>query len=138
MTVFEQMIKDGSIPFNASLLTGDLTKESLQIYAHRLSMECWGVPFTGRIEVVQRDWKRKRGYFQYEGSVIKFSKQKNRRRTMEEVLKTLLHELVHWRLYVEGKPNRDDTREFVEEAMRVGASFSGTQAAIKAAAAYGK
>lgn len=138
MTVFQQMIRDGSIPFNVSMLNGDMSKETLQIYAHRFSMACWGVPFTGEVEIVPYDWKRKLGRFLCEGSVIKFSKKMNGRQTMEEVLKTLLHELVHWRLHTTGKPAGDDSREFVEEAIRVGASFSGTQAAIKAVAAYGQ
>lgn len=123
------MLKDGAIPYNAGSLNGDISLEELERYAHYFTMRCWGVPFNGRIELINREWKRKSACFLHNGLTIQFSHITNQSQSMNEVLKVLLHELVHWRLYTTGEPCEDDTKEFVEEALRVGASFSGAKKA---------
>ncbi|MDY0410463.1 SprT family zinc-dependent metalloprotease [Paracerasibacillus soli] len=66
------------------------------------------------------------------------SKVVNERYSNEEFLNSLLHEMVHWVLHTTGKPFRDDTKEFVEECIRVGASFSKTKTAQRAFKNYSK
>lgn len=104
--------------------------------AYRLCIKWWGVPFTGYIEVKNRRWKRTNAQFSPSTCTIKFCSHKNSRRTKEQITKTLLHELVHWRLYTTGVPYRDNDKEFVKEALRVGASFSAVKTAVKAREKY--
>lgn len=116
--------------------SGDLTIEELYKYANELTQRNWGIPFDADIELVNRKWKRCNGYLSINTKenkqVIKFSKIRNSERTKQEVLSTLLHELVHWRLYNEGKPFNDEDVHFVEECLRVGAPISGTKLAKEA------
>jgi hypothetical protein len=135
----------------------EITLSELYAEASRLSLRWWGVEYDGSIEIVNRRWKRCRAYIQikpvdiYDYSnvkngdyrngteyTIKFSRHKNSERSREEIYDTLLHELVHWRLHSTGKRYRDDSREFVEECERVGASFSGTKSAQEAVKYYSK
>ncbi|MFC5713349.1 hypothetical protein ACFPU1_11175 [Thalassorhabdus alkalitolerans] len=112
---------------------GNLSLEELYEHANRLCMEHWGITYTGRIELVSRNWAARNGCFIYdrgtEERFIRMSKKRNSGRKKEEVLATLLHELVHWRLHSQGLPARDSDEEFVRECLRVGASISLTQAA---------
>lgn len=134
-----------------------MTLDELYAEANRLCREHWGVEFTGRIELVKRPWRRYNGICRYNKCLtpsgvewdvaIIMSEKRNAERTREEVLGTLLHELVHWRLFTEGLKRgglqyarsiaRDDSPEFVRECQRVGAPFSHTVAAQKAAKRYG-
>lgn len=114
-----------------------MTLDELKQAADTFCQKHWGVPYTGEIKLVSRDWKWKNGHFETKRSdpsyqVIVFSKRKNSRRTKEEILGTLLHELVHWRLHVLGVPNHDTDQEFVEEAIRIGAPISNNKAAQEA------
>jgi hypothetical protein len=121
----------------------DLSHADLVAKANELSRKWWGVDYTGTIELVNRKWRRKNACYIYRlngepAQIIRMSKPTNDARTEEDVIKTLLHELVHWRLRTQGLPASDGDKEFVEEALRVGAPISGTKAAQFAAKKYGK
>lgn len=99
----------------------------------------WGVELTCPIEFVNRDWKSMSAYFQSNKKTreckIVMSHIVNARRPVEDILATLKHELVHWYLWIIGKPHRDDDEEFIRECLRIGASISKTK---KAQDAYRK
>lgn len=114
-----------------------LTLTELIDHARELSLKHWGVPFDGKIELIDRDWKRRMGVITFPFKCIRFSRPANRRMGKEQVLETLLHELVHWWLYTQGKPHKDNDPEFIMECVRVGAPISGTQAAQQALRKYG-
>lgn len=116
--------------------------EELKQRANSLCQKHWGVEYTGKIKMVNYQWRRKNAHFEISRTdpnhkVIVFSKKRNAERSKEEILGTLLHELVHWRLHCLGLPNRDDDKEFVLECIKVGARISGTRSAQRAAVLYG-
>ena len=119
-----------------------LTVEELYQEANTLCLKHWGVPYTGKIELVNRNWRYQTACIEFRKSCptyakIRMSQAVNERRTKEEILSTLLHELVHWRLRMIGKPYKDEDKEFVEEALRVGASISWSKSAREALKKYG-
>jgi len=116
--------------------------EELKQHANSLCQKHWGVDYTGEIKLVNREWKRKNAHFETSlldpnHKVIVFSKKRNAKRSKEAILKTLLHELVHWRLHCLKLPARDTDQEFIEECIRVGASISGTKSAQEAHRKFG-
>lgn len=121
------------------------TLQQLYALADELSMKWWNVPFDGVIELKNRRWKNINGRFlrsMHENTsfeipaIIQMCTKRNGDRTEEEVKGTLLHELVHWRLFTLGVPHRDSDKEFVAEAIRVGAPISGAKKAQKAFEKY--
>lgn len=119
---------------------GNFTLEELYEQANILCQKHWGVNYTGGIELVKQDWERRNGVFIYdhdtEERFIRMSAPRNSIRAKDEVLKSLLHELVHWRLHSQNLPARDDDKEFILEAIRVGASISLTKKAQEAFLKY--
>lgn len=102
-------------------------QERLLRRAKELAQQHWGVEYTGALRLVNRDWRAYNGYFvrSSEGlQEIVMSAKKNAKRSPEDVERTLLHELVHWRHYAVGIPARDTDFEFIAECLRVGASIS--------------
>lgn len=133
------MISDMSVKLDG----GIFSQQDLEKYADQFCEKHWGVKYTGTIELVNRKWKSMWGCFMYNRAdpsvqIIRMSKWLNAQRTPEEVLGTLLHELVHWRLYSQGLPSHDSTPEFVAEALRVGAHISTAKNAQEAARKYGE
>lgn len=120
----------------------NLNLEDLILFAKRKSFELWKRDFDIEILLVNTRWKRMKGCyvvnFKTGVNYIKMSKHRNSEFTESEVYDTLLHEMVHWHLHTSGKPFGDGDKEFVEEILRVGSSFSGTNKAKKAAELYGK
>jgi len=120
---------------------GNLTLAELQSAAEEMCQRWWNVSFTGEIAIVNYRWTRMRGQFRYWRNepgctLIRLSSKMNDTRTREEVLGTLLHELVHWRLYTTGRPCSDRDFEFVAECLRVGAPISEATAAQHAYSRY--
>ncbi|WP_340028933.1 hypothetical protein MHB71_04780 [Paenibacillus sp. FSL H7-0940] len=115
-------------------------QERLLKRANELAQLHWGVDYTGTLRLQTRKWARKEAAFAYmtDGSVqeIRMSAPTNARLTPEEVEANLLHELVHWRLWSLGIPCGDEEREFVAEAIRVGASISHAKRAREAYERY--
>jgi Zn-dependent peptidase ImmA (M78 family) len=117
----------------------DLTVDQLLIHANELSQKHWGVDYTGAIELTNRHWKNFNGKYictmldfknpPARHKIIAMSKKRNAERTDAEVLGTLLHELVHWRLHTTGVPYRDSNPEFIKECLRVGAPISQSSSA---------
>lgn len=124
--------------------SGDLSLEELYQIADELCLKWWNVRFEGAICLVKNKWKRMNAYFvpvrnednQTFIGAITFSSIKNAQRTREEVISTLLHELVHWRMWKTGKPYEDYSPDFVKECWRVGAPFSKTKTAQRAMRLY--
>lgn len=121
----------------------DISEEQLYVMADELALKWWGVKYDGIIELRNRRWKNINGRFwaPFPGNknvlpIIEMCKKRNSQRTEEEVKGTLLHELVHWRLFSLGIPHRDTDKEFVEEAIRVGAPFSKSGKAQRAYEKY--
>lgn len=113
---------------------GDLSLDELYWHADEFCRKWWGISFTGRIELINRKWRCYYGKFHYRtddpsASFVRMSRKTNAERTKDEVLRTLLHELVHWRNFMTGLPFDDTDDEFIRECIRVGASISGTQSA---------
>lgn len=108
-------------------------QERLLKRAKELAQQHWGVEYTGTLRLLTYRWARRQAAFAFrtDGSVqeIRMSAPTNERLTAEEVEGNLLHELVHWRLWSLGIPCGDEEREFVVEAIRVGASISHTKRA---------
>jgi predicted SprT family Zn-dependent metalloprotease len=112
----------------------DLTVDQLMQHANELSLQHWGVEYTGMIELTNRRWKNINGRYLAmvgpeaelipESRIIVMSRKRNAERSIEEVLGTLLHELVHWRLHSTGVNHRDGHFEFIAECLRVGAPIS--------------
>lgn len=119
-----------------------LTESRLYEMADELSLKWWGVKYDGLIELKNRRWKNINGRFcaplasQDIPPIIEMCKKRNAERTEEEIKRTLLHELVHWRLFVLEIPYDDTSKEFIREAIRVGASFSQTAKAKRAYEEY--
>jgi predicted SprT family Zn-dependent metalloprotease len=126
----------------------DLTVDQLLLHANELSQKHWGVDYTGMIELTNRRWKNTNGRYLAivsrgledvpESRIIVMSKKRNAERTDAEVLGTLLHELVHWRLHSTHRPYRDINSEFVAECLRVGAPISQATSAQWAYKQYNK
>lgn len=116
--------------------------EELYKEAHTLCQKHWGVDYTGTIELVEEEWHLLNADIEFRKSCptyanIRMSKPKNQKRSREDISKTLLHELVHWRLRTIGQPFRDFDKEFIQEALRVGASISMAEDAQLAFRKYG-
>jgi predicted SprT family Zn-dependent metalloprotease len=110
-----------------------ITLQELYQKAEELCQRHWNVSYTGKIEITKTRWRRRLGCFLPVFETIRFSEWMNQKLTREEILDTLLHELVHWRLYKTGQPYLDTDATFVQECLRVGAPISGTKAAQDAA-----
>ncbi|MFF2531537.1 hypothetical protein ACFVS2_21755 [Brevibacillus sp. NPDC058079] len=112
--------------------------DELYSTANELAQIHWNIPYTGKIELVDARWKRT-GAKVILGKIpiIRMSRSVNERMGSEKIKQFLLHELVHWYLYSNGKPYDDDAEEFVKECIRVGAPFSATKKARWAAGVYG-
>lgn len=108
--------------------------------ANELAQRNWGVDYTGTLTLVNRYWRRKGAYFTWNTAdgfaEIRMSAQGNVKLGEETVTAYLLHELVHWRLYMLGLPFSDEDAEFIEEALRVGAPISAAGSAKKAYEQY--
>lgn len=120
---------------------GDMTLQELYTAANEMCQRWWGVPYTGTIRLMNQEWKSYYAYYYFtlqDDSIreIRMSRKRNAGRTKEEVLRTLLHELVHWRMHTTGQPRDDTDVEFVAECIRVGASLSGTKEARMAVRKY--
>ncbi|ATH59640.1 hypothetical protein BJG89_04795 [Staphylococcus nepalensis] len=116
------------------------TEKDLFNYAQLFVKEYWNREFNIRIELVNRDWKRKLASYHFNlktgDKFIRMSKIVNKNYSKDDVLNSLLHELVHWVLHSSGKPFKDDSKEFVAECIRVGAPFSKTKVAQNALKNY--
>lgn len=112
------------------------TVAELYDHAREMSLYHWGTHFDGTIEMVERDWRRQQAVIFFPTKHIRFSRPVNQRMGKEKIMETLLHELVHWWLYTQGKPYGDSDPEFIQECVRVGAPISGTLAAQKAMRNY--
>lgn len=104
-------------------------QSDLEREAQRMCREHWNVEFTGAIEVKRRKWRRSRGQFLFSRKdktyhVVRMCADMNGTRLYSDILRTLLHELVHWRLWSQGLPASDTDYEFIAECLRVGASLS--------------
>lgn len=117
--------------------------ERLLTLANELSRKHWGVDYTGTISLVNYEWRNYFGKFRHKRNRndlslmdIRMSAVTNARRTPDEVMRTLLHELVHWRLFVTGRAYRDTDDEFIAECLRVGASISQARKAQEAYRRY--
>ncbi|OMC96254.1 hypothetical protein MKX34_24120 [Paenibacillus sp. FSL R5-0636] len=109
--------------------------------ANELSRKHWGVDYTGTLTLVTYNWRSQWAAFHYRKSdktmqEIRMSTVVNAERPFEDVLGSLLHELVHWRLYTLGLPCSDTDDEFIAECLRVGAPISGSTSARKAYERY--
>lgn len=124
-----------------------MTKEELHRAADELAMKWWGVKYDGLIILSNMRWRKMDGQFWAPSirkipngielsPVIRMCKKRNAERTEEEVRGVLLHELVHWRLFCLGIPHGDVDREFIEEAVRVGAPISQERKAQRAYKQY--
>lgn len=117
-----------------------MTLDELKTAANELALKHWGVPYTGGFELVNRKWRRMYACFSFNNvtgkCAIRMSSAVNSQRTREEVLGSLLHELVHWRLWSQGLPAHDTAEEFIAECIRVGAPISGTKNAQHAYERY--
>ena len=116
------------------------TLEGLHVIANELCRKHWGVDYTGTIELVNRDWSCMNACFisnRAKGTQkIRMSTKVNTRRPKEDVIGTLLHELVHWRLWTQEVPHSDVAYEFIAECIRVGAPISRTRSAQDAYKRY--
>lgn len=108
----------------------------LHALANGLALKHWGVDYTGTLVLVNYEWRCYNGKFRYKRNrndrslqEVRMSAITNAGRTSEEVEGTLLHELVHWRLYTLGLPSSDVDFEFISECLRVGAPLSKAKAA---------
>ncbi|PYZ97615.1 hypothetical protein CR205_03195 [Alteribacter lacisalsi] len=112
------------------------TEQELRKEASKLCRIHWGVDYTGGIELVQERWEERNALFivdhDNDQRCIQMSRPRNAERSLEGVIQSLLHELVHWRLQSLGLPFRDTDDAFIEEAIRVGASISLAEDAQKA------
>ncbi|ETT64893.1 MULTISPECIES: hypothetical protein [Paenibacillus] len=109
--------------------------------ANELARKHWGVEYTGTLTLTNRYWRRRWAMYRYlrNGEPIQdiyMSGPTNGERPEEDVIGSLLHELVHWRLHTLGLPASDIDREFIAECLRVGAPISGAGAAQKAYERY--
>lgn len=115
-------------------------QERLLKRANELAQLHWGVDYTGTLRLLTRKWARRQASFAFmsDGSVqeIRMSAPTNALLSAEEIEGNLLHELVHWRLWSIGAPFDDDDREFVAEAIRVGAAISHAKRAREAYERY--
>ncbi|WP_240374909.1 hypothetical protein [Bacillus piscicola] len=109
-------------------IKGNFAVQDLYELANEMSQKHWGIDYTDNIELVDDDWIQQNAVFIYDRKTrertIQMSAKRNAGRSKDAVLKSLLHELVHWRLHSTGKPCRDEDPEFIEECLRVGASIS--------------
>lgn len=132
-------------------MNGNLSLDELYAAANELCRKHWGVNYTGTIRLTNAKWRRKIAGFRFENygasTYIVMSTVVNAELTREEVSGYLLHELVHWRLFTSTLREHgferahsvasDDSPEFVRECIRVGAPFSHTDKAQRAAQIYG-
>ncbi|MDQ0168701.1 hypothetical protein [Paenibacillus tundrae] len=116
-------------------------QERLLKRANELAQLHWGVDYTGTLRLLRYRWKQTQALFMFSRSdtslqEIRMSAPTNADLTPEEIEANLLHELVHWRLWSQGLPAGDEEREFVAEAIRVGASISHAKRAREAYEKY--
>ncbi|WP_069201571.1 hypothetical protein [Thermoactinomyces sp. Gus2-1] len=123
-------------PVLEPVIKDPVTLDELYKKANEFCQEYWGVEFTGKIEISNVKWRRRLACFSPEHELIRFSRARNMTRTREQIYDTLLHELVHWRLFRLGLPYDDTAFEFIRECKRVGASLSGAKKAQEAARRY--
>lgn len=104
--------------------------------AEIIAEEFWGVEMTCPIEFVNRKWKRLNAKFSIHYDTgehwITLNHKVHEEIGVNEYLRTLKHEMVHWYLWSIGEPHSDGDAEFVRECIRIGASISNTQKAKKA------
>ena len=115
--------------------------DELYVAANEMCRKHWGIEFTGKITLTNRRWTRTQGRFRWWKKEpgrcqIEMSAKTNAGLSREAVMDTLLHELVHWRLYTAGSPYSDQDPEFIAECLRVGASLSGARYAQNAYQRY--
>lgn len=114
-----------------------MTLEELYNTANELTQKHWAINYTGKIELVNANWKCLGAKIILDNpSIIRMSKKVNKKIGEEEIKQNLLHELVHWFLYTMGKDYDDGSKDFAVECARVGAPFSSTKKAQWAAAVY--
>lgn len=94
--------------------------------ANEICQRHWGVNYTGTVELVNRDWKRRGACYSPSAKQIRMSRPMNKRLNRDLVIGCLTHELVHWRLHTTGQPYCDTDETFVAECLRVGAPISRT------------
>lgn len=118
-------------------------QQRLFTLANELTRKHWDVDYTGTIALVNYEWRCYNGKFRHKRDrtdlslmEIRMSAVTNARRAPELVEGTLLHELVHWRLFVTGAPFSDEYYEFIAECLRVGAPISKARAAQEAYKRY--
>lgn len=120
----------------------ELLAEQARLFsiANDLARKHWGVDYTGTLVLVNRPWRRMWACFRYNDETglqeIRMSAHENAARAEEDVLDSLLHELVHWRLHTLGLPARDTDDEFITECLRVGAALSHATSAQEAYLSY--
>ncbi|MGG4453160.1 hypothetical protein [Brevibacillus porteri] len=123
-------------------MNGNLTLDELYAAANEMCRKWWETEYTGTIRLTSVNWHRREACFAHSTNgfsvqEIRMSRKVNARFTREHVLGNLLHELVHWRLFTQGIPHTDADPEFVRECIRVGAPFSLSKKAQRAAELYG-
>ncbi|SDI28874.1 hypothetical protein [Alteribacillus bidgolensis] len=108
--------------------SGNFTLNELYKSANDMCLKHWGVEYSDQIELVHTNWSVQNAVFIYDRGtgerIIRMSTKRNAIRSKEGVLQSLLHELVHWRLHLQGLPCRDEDPEFIEECINVGANIS--------------
>ena len=135
-----------------------ITQERVNSYARELSRAHFGVECDIPVVLVNKKWKTQNASFGFkrvdvfdyadgddgvyreeiQPIEIRLSKPKCEEMGRNWTIDRIKHELVHWWLCVSGKPFADDTKEFVQEAIRIGAPISRTKKAMEAAVKYGK
>ncbi|WP_338532630.1 hypothetical protein RBB83_17475 [Paenibacillus peoriae] len=104
--------------------------------ANELARKHWGVDYTGTLVLVNRPWRRILACFRFNNATglreIRMSAHENAARPEEDVIGSLLHELVHWRLLSLGLPYNDTDYEFISECLRVDAPISQARSAQEA------
>lgn len=117
----------------------ELLAEQARLFsiANDLARKHWGVDYTGTLALVNRPWRRRFACFRFsrhDDSIreIRMSAHENAARPEEDVIGSLLHELVHWRLLSLGLPYNDTDYEFIAECLRVDAPISQARSAQEA------
>ncbi|WP_263560522.1 hypothetical protein [Paenibacillus polymyxa] len=116
----------------------ELLAEQARLFsiANDLARKHWGVDYTGTLVLVNRPWRRILACFRFNNATglqeIRMSAHENAARSEEDVIGSLLHELVHWRLLSLGLPYNDTDYEFISECLRVDAPISQARSAQEA------
>lgn len=100
--------------------------------AHKLVEKHWGIDYIPNIvfdRTSKEDWdnyypKEEKsillGLYHNKDMTIEFNSEINSRRTINQIRKTLLHELCHWYLHYNKLPHRDFDKRFGHELIRTG------------------